>query len=253
MKLWSRILLVIATLTVLTGCAAFGKTPSPTTTHTDASGATVVTEWVNYPAHAYHDGEALIGYPDQAELPPVAADVIRSIGNTISDVSGIELEAAAAESTWFSDNNWHAQAGNGYGGESMLITINCCELASDTAPDRVKWQAVLDAASRAADDAGLGPFVADELAESCAATDEDCWILGATATDGVQWVSLTIQDRSLDTSGDAKREAEELDWPMSTIAISYGATVVQSGKKDDFTFAVQNFTGLDRPDPTASD
>lgn len=185
MKFWSRILLLFATLTVLTGCAALGQTPSPTTTHTDASGETVLAEWVNYPAHAYHDGEALKSYPDQTELPPVAADIIRSIGNTISDVSGIELVATAAESTWFSDNNWHAQVGNGYGGESMLITINCCEHTSDVAPDRAKWQAVLDAASRAAEHAGLGPFIVDEQAERCAAADEDCWIVGATANDGV--------------------------------------------------------------------
>lgn len=254
MKSVPRVALVLAALTLLTGCAAFGQTPSPTTTHTNAAGEQVVAEWMNYPAHAGQDGEALIGYPDQVELQPVATRITKDIAEAITDESGIALVPATPESTWFADDNWHAQVGNGYGGESMLITVNCCELASEGTPDRAKWQSVLDAASRAAERAGLGPFVVDEQSESCGKADrESCWILAATASDGVQWVWFTIQDRALDRSGDAEREAEKFDWPMATIAISYGATVVQAGKQDKFARAMQDFVGLDRPAGTTSD
>lgn len=241
-------------LTLLTGCAAFGRSPAPTTTHTNAAGEHVVVQWVNYPAHAGQDGEALIGYPDQVELQPIATHITTHIAAAITDATGIALIPATPVSNWFSADSWHAQAGNGYGGESMLTTVNCCELASEVTPIRAEWDTVLDAADRAAGHAGLGRFVAVEQPENCGDADEDtCWSFAATASDGVQWVSLSIQDRALDPTGDAQREAAKMGWPKATISISYAATVVQAGKQEKFTRAMQDFIGLERPAGTTSD
>ncbi|WP_438253259.1 hypothetical protein [Microbacterium sp. A82] len=241
------------TLAMLTGCAAFGQTPSPTTTYTDASGNTTVVEWADYPAHAGQDGDALISYPDQAELPPLATDLINEVADAVSDASGIDLVPTTPETTWFSDSNWHEQVGNGYGGESLLITVNCCEFTSDTAPDRTKWSAILAEASRAAEASGFGTFIIDDQMERCGENADDCWILSATATDGPQWVSLSIQDAALDPTGDAEQDAEKFGWPTATISLGYGASVVQAGKQEEFELAMHDFIGLDRPDTTTSD
>lgn len=238
---------------LLTGCSALAASPSPTSTYTDDSGKTVTVDWESYPAHAGQDGEALIEYPDQSILEPAARQLMDELRTTIADTSGFELKPAQPESEWFSDGSWHPQVGNGYGGDSLLTTVNCCELTSDGLPDPDQWQMVLDAASEITRVAGLGSFVRDESLEECADTDEQCWVWSATATDGVQWVCLSIQDRSLDPTGEASQEADKFDWPLTSIGISYGATVVQAGSLSDYRAAMRPFVGLDRPDATTSD
>ena len=112
---------------------------------------------------------------------------------------------------------------------------------------------MLDAASETAKDAGLGPFVRDDLPEYCVGRQDQCWFQSATATDGVQWVYLILEDRTLDASGDASREADRLDLPMAGIAIGYGATVVQAGRAVDYRVSMQPFAGLDRSVASTSD
>jgi hypothetical protein len=245
----AAVLLVVAAL--LTGCSAWSA--SPTSSYTDSSGETVTVDWADYPAQAGQDGEALLEYPDQAELEPGARQLMDALRVTISDASGADLNAAEAESAWFGDENWYPQEGNGYGGDSLLTTINCCELRSDSIADASQWQTVLDAASETAKDAGLGPFVRDVLPEYCVGRQDQCWFQSATATDGVQWVYLTMEDRTLDASGDASREADRLDLPLAGIAIGYGATVVQAGRAGEYRNSIQPFTGLDRPVASTSD
>ena len=238
---------------LLTGCSALAASPSPTTSYTDDSGKTVTVDWADYPAHAGQDGEALLEYPDQAELEPAARELMNQLRTAIAYSSGFELKPAQPQDEWFSDDSWHPQVGNGYGGDSLLTTVNCCELTSDGIPDPDQWQMVLDAASEITRDAGLGRFVRDESLEECAGTDEQCWVWSATATDGVQWVYLSIQDRSLDPTGDASREADKFNWPLTSIGISYGATIVKAGSIDDYRAAMRPFLGLERPDATTSD
>ena len=100
--------------------------------------------------------------------------------------------------------------------------------------------------------AGLDGFAFDEHTDDCNG-EEDCWLWSATAPDGVQWVYLTIQDATRDPSGDASRDAKEFGWPLSSITIGYGATVIASGRRDDYVEAMQPFVGQKRPPATTSD
>lgn len=208
--------------------------------------------WENYPAHAGQDGDVLVDYPDQAEIAPSATATMTLIAGAIEAQTGVPLVAIDSESSWFSEDNWHPQLGNGYGGKSMLTTVNCCELASETAPSQSEWAGIITAASAAAVEAGLGSFVIDDNGELCT-LGEECWIMSAFATDGVQWVGLTIWNRAMDLTGEAEKEAEKFGWPIELVSIRYGATVVQAGQKAVFADAMQDFIGLDRPDATTSD
>jgi len=116
-----------------------------------------------------------------------------------------------------------------------------------------KWDVIFDAANRVAQDAGFGPFVHDESPEHCGKGEGRCRLLSGTATDGVQWVYLSIQDRALDPTGDAVDEAEDFGWPHASIGLGYGQTVVRAESSGEFRRAMQAFVGLARPEATTSD
>lgn len=253
---------------LLCGCTMIGIQPSPTTTFVDAAGETVTVDWKDYPASAGVDGDELVDRPDQAELEVPASTLMRELGDAIEEASGLRLTSPQPEAAWFSDANWHPEPGNGYGGDSMLTTVNCCTLEVHRAPGQSRWRAILDAASRVTEDAGLGPlqlehesdpmtsdpaWLGEYRAQFCTARGGECWMWSATAYDGVQWVTFTIQDGSLDPTGDAVREAAQIGRPAAFIGIDYGATVVRAGMKDEYTEALEPFVGLERPEPTASD
>ncbi|WP_156305204.1 hypothetical protein [Microbacterium aurantiacum] len=236
----------------LAGCAVLGAKSAPVTSATSPSGEVVTTDWSDFPAHAGVAGEPLLEYPDQSELPDRAREIMAGISEAIERESGLTLTPLEPEAEWFDDSNWHPQESNGYGGQSMLTTVNCCELQSVSTPDPRKWRAVLDAASDAAIAVGLDGFVLDEHTIDCNGED-DCWLWTATATDGVQWVNFAVQDGSRDPSGEASRDAAEFGWPLASIAIGYGATVVESGRHDDYVEAMRPFVGQNRPPATTSD
>jgi hypothetical protein len=83
------------------------------------------------PAYEGYDGENLLRYPDQAELEPGARALVEQLQTVIADTSEFALASSEPEGDWFADDNWHPQGGNGYGGDSMLITVNCCDFSSD--------------------------------------------------------------------------------------------------------------------------
>ena len=249
----TRAVPLIALSLLLSGCSVLGFEPSPTTTYTDATGTEVTVDWVNYPAHEGNDGEKLLEYPDQAELESGARELVEQLRVAIVDSSGLAMTSSEAERDWFADKNWHPQTGNGYGGESMLTTVNCCDFTSDSAPEPSEWQRVLDAASQVTQDAGLGKFILDDVPEWCGDTGEECWRWTGTATDGIQWVFIKIDDGALDPTGDAAKDAKDFDWPLASINFSYGATVVTAGKSDEYADALNPFLGLTQPPSTSSD
>ncbi len=247
-----RIAALLACALFLTGCSLLGTAPSPVTTYTDATGESVTVDWADYPAASWIDGELLLEAPDEKELEPTARGLVAAVNDAIAEATGIRLEPLRSESTWFDEDNSYPQQGNGYGGESMLTTINCCELQADRVPPQGEWQAVVDAASRAAAEFGLGPLRFDEIDGDCNGR-EGCWLWSATATDGVQWLALSISDAERDPSGQAQKDVEQFGWPPRTVSISYGATVVRAGAKVGFAEAMQPFLGLERPAATTSD
>lgn len=253
---------------LMTGCGVLWSVPSPTSTYTDESGATVTVDWKDYPAQEGIEGADLVGAPDQAQLEAPARELVQELRDAIEDSSGLVLVPAEPEAGWFGADDWFEEEGNGYGGESLLVSVNCCTLRSDRAPDPARWRAVLDAASKVTEEAGLSTLQLEHESEQMAADpawekehreqfcnlpDGSCWYWAATAYDGSQWVSFTVQDASLDPTGDGVRDAAEYDEPPAYVAIDYGATVVQAGRSAEYERALAPFAGLDQPAATSSD
>lgn len=150
----------------------------------------------------------------------------------------------------------------------MLITVNCCESATDGVPRPAQWQTVLDAASEVTVAAGLGPLVLEQDSEEmnidtdwqkeyrdryCTREGGECWLWNARVYDGMQWVDFAIQDALLDPTGAAATWAENADGQYDNIRVSYGATVVRSGKSEEYARAIEPFLGLTLPAATTSD
>lgn len=263
-----RVGVILLAAVALTGCSAFGVAPSPTTTYTDAQGEEITVDWADYPASAGQDGEALLGRPDQMALEPEARALIGNLQAAITAASGLEMTSPKPVDDWFSNEHWFPQQGNGYGGESMLITVNCCELATDGVSPPSQWQAILDAASEVTRAAGLGPLVLEQDSAHmtidpnwqkeyrdryCNRDGGECWLWNARVHDGVQWVDFVIQDAALDPTGAAATWAENADGRLDSIRLSYGATVVRSGKSEEYARAIEPFLGLTLPASTTSD
>lgn len=225
-------------------------------------------DWADYPASAGIDGAELLGRPDQEDMEGPARELMLTLRSTIENVSGLRLVPTESPSKWFSKNDWFVEEGNGYGGESMLVTVNCCSMQSDAAPDPLRWRAVLDAASEVTRAAGLGPLTLTHESKALAADpawereyrdqycnmpNGECWMWSADVFDGSQWVFITIQDGALDPTGRAVRDATGRDGPVAFIALDYGATVVKAGMSQQFADALAPFAGLERPAASTSD
>ncbi|WP_111719258.1 hypothetical protein [Homoserinimonas sp. OAct 916] len=59
--------------------------------------------------------------------------------------------------------------------------------------------------------------------------------------------------RNLDPTGEAATWDENADGRLDNISISYGATVLRSGKSDEHARTIQPFLGRERPASTTSD
>lgn len=265
-------LLVVAALTAsalaLAGCGVLGNQPSPVSTYVGADGEQVTVDWADYPGEAGQDSEALRAGPDQDEIVPLATDLVNRVRAAVELEADTRLIPTRDESEWFGEESWFSASGNGYGGETMLVTVNCCELQSGSAPATDRWRGLVDAVSAVTEEYGLGPVVLqheapelladerwrDEYARDyCNGAGGRCWLWSGTAYANGQWLSFSIQDARLDTTGAAMEDAEEFDWPVASVSVSFGATTIASGRRDDFERAFAPFEGLDKPDATTSD
>ncbi len=84
----------------------------------------------DYPGEAWQDSAPLIAGPDQVQLEPVVRELIEELSTAVESAAGVALEPVGSPGDWFQDSNWYSSEGNGYGGESMLITLNCNNKAS---------------------------------------------------------------------------------------------------------------------------
>lgn len=256
---------VVLLAVAVTGCSAIWPVPSPTTAYTGAQGETITVDWADYPGQAGVDGEALLGHADQSTLEPKVRALLRELQAAVADASGLELNPVSPEQEWFSDENWYLHEDNGYGGESLLVTLSCCDLATDAAPEPHKWQSVFDAVSEVTVTAGLGPIVRkqysaemeadptwrqDYLDTACNLDGGECWMWSGSTYNGVHRVDFSIQDASLDPARAGSDGAANPDSWVDYIHISYGAIVVRSGKSAEYERAIQPFVGLEQPAAT---
>lgn len=252
----------MAVAAVITGCLA-GCSPSPKSTIVTESGEEKTISWADYPGGAGVEAEHVLAAPTPEETERRAQAILGEIEAVLSRDHGL---------SWSTDGDpadWYPRSGNGYGGESYLVTYNSASRVSDSAPEGAEaWRGVLAVIDGVLAEYGLAPLVLDhesspyhddaqwqqELRERFGTTDPDeYWSWSATSYSDSQWLNVTLTDTSKDATGHAAEEARRYGWPLGSVGLSFGATTVPAEQRDEFRRALEPFQGLDKPEPTTSD
>ena len=251
-------LVVSALLSVvfLTGCSV-----SPTTTTSRADGTEVTVNWEDYPGSADVEAADLLAAPRENDVEAVGAALFKALREAIDP----QLDLTWTES---GEDGWYPAEGNGYGGESTLITYNSRSIATDSAPSSSsEWRSIVERASAVTEATGLGPIMLDhetppvgtdgaawrqEYHDRFGTKDPDrYWMWTGTAYGNSQWLAVTITDVDRDDTGKAVDELG--DEPKQSIGFFYGATIIREKDRDAFVRALEPFSGLDKPPASHSD
>jgi hypothetical protein len=257
-----KLLRAVFAAAVIAGCLA-GCSPAPTSTIVTDSGVEKTISWADYPGHAGTEADEVLAAPTPEETERRAQAIMGEIEAVLSRDHGLH---------WSTDGDpadWYPQNGNGYGGESYLVTYNSESRVSDGVPDGPNaWREVLADIDGILAGHGMDPMVLEhesspylddaqwqeELREKFGTTDPDAyWEWTAASYSGSQWLHVTLTDTSKDATGRAADEAREFGWPLRAISISFGATTVAAEQREEFRRALEPFQGLDKPEPTTSD
>lgn len=257
-KLLRAVLAAAVAAGSLVGCSQ-----APTSTIVTDSGEEKTISWADYPGHAGTDAEDVLAAPTPEQTERRAQAIMGEIEALLSREHGLQ---------WSTDGDaagWYPQAGNGYGGESLLVTYNYEPRSSDGVPEGPDaWREVLADIDGVLTGHGLDPVVLDhesspylddaqwqeELHQRFGTTDPDeYWQWNATSYSDSQWLNVTLTDATKDATGRAADEAREHGWALRAISISFGATTVPAEQREEFRRALEPFQGLDKPEPTTSD
>ncbi len=246
---------VIGVCAIVAAAAVLTPEPAPTTTYETAEGESVTVSWEDYPAHAYTEPLDALAAPGEGEVDERWA----SLRGDIEERLGAWGLAFAPEL----DEGWYPQTGNGYGGDSRLITYNSEERLAKEAPPREDWPEVVSVVDEVLAEYGLGSLAMDHddpaslgpdawLLERFGSTDPDEWFTwGGTAGMHGEWLSLIINDDDL-FAGDGEPDGDDLrgeQW----VSFSYGATTVPDDERAAFEREIEPFRRLAPPEATTSD
>ena len=240
----------------LTGCAV-----APTTTVSRPDGTDVTVNWEDYPASAGMNAEEILAAPREKEVEAIGTALFAALRESLDE----QFELRWTES---GEAGWYPEHGNGYGGESVLITYNSSSSETDSAPSSPSdWRSIVERVSTVTEANGLGtvvldhempPSEADEVAwqrdlHNRFGTDDPdrYWIWTGTAYRNAQWLAVSIVDVERDPTGKATDDLG--DEPGQYIAFSYGATVIPDSERDAFVRALEPFRELERPPASHSD
>lgn len=226
-------------LLLLAGCALL-EPPAPRTTHASDDGGSETVDWEDYPANAGFPVETALASPAQGETEERTERMQADLHSAL-----VERDLIPADARWEArgEEGWYPYGGNGYGGESMLVTYNSASLgiAADIAPQ--DWGAVLDVARDVL--AGFG------LAEDPIGGVDETWGRSVTMSAHGEAVDVVVQD--------LRRDAEELalaeqnDHLVRGVSLFVVNTTVDAEREAEFLAAAEPFEGLPLPEPTASD
>lgn len=257
-----KFLRAVLAAAVMAGSLA-GCSQAPTSTIVTDTGEEQTISWADYPGHAGTDAADVLAAPTPEQTERRAQAIIGEIEAVLSRNHGFQ---------WSTDGDaagWYPQTGNGYGGESLLVTYNSEPRVSDGVPEGPEaWREVLAEIDAILAGHGLAPVILDhesspylddaqwqeEQHQRFGTTDPDeYWEWTATSYSDSQWLNVTLTDTTKDATGRAAEEAREFGWPLRAVGLSFGATTVPAEQRDEFRRAFEPFEGLDKPEPTTSD
>lgn len=234
------------------------------TVETTPDGSERTVYWREYPGVAELDPEKVLKAPSPREGLRQGERMIAEIRAALTAEFGLEwAPPPAAEGT-----DWAYPAENGYGGPSMLVTVNGPSSQSTTVP--TAWADKQRALEIIGDviagygfevprfDQEVHPVPEDEaIRDLGGATLETQAILpGMAEGPSGQWLMFSFQDLSKDTDGRIRERLEtptDAGWQSDTITLMYGANGLLPEKdREEFLERLAPFDGLTRPEPQIS-
>jgi hypothetical protein len=246
----------LVSVVFLSGCAL-----SPTTTISRPDGTDVTVSWEDYPGSAGVVAADVLAAPRENDVETAGAALFTALRETLDEQFDLQWKE-------HDEDGWYPEDGNGYGGESMLITYNSRSIETDSAPSSPSdWRSIIERVSAVTEASGLGPIVLDHD-EPPVGTDEAVWrreyhdrfgtkdpdrywMWTGTAYGDSQWLAVWIIDGDRDQTGKAVDELG--DGPTQSIGFSYGVTTVPDKDRDAFVRALKPFAGLEKPPASHSD
>ncbi|MFT4232994.1 MAG: LppA family lipoprotein, partial [Leucobacter sp.] len=241
----SGIALALGAALLLGGC-----TPSPTSSYTDGSGQRVTVDWADYPAAAWIDAQAVLDGPTVEQTEEASARLFAEVQDALEEEFGDEFgpfEWSSRDSDGDESDDWLPMLGNGYGGESMLITYNSPTRESPAAIPETEWQRVIDTVAEVAARHGLDHRQEYDVDEGAVEWERSETMLRGDA----EWLDVNVRDATLDD--EASAEMRQSGWLVSGISLFYGISTIREQDRAEFAERAAPFGGLDIPDATHSD
>ena len=243
---------------VLAGCAT-----SPTTSIARDDGTKVTVDWADYPGAAGLEAAEILAAPPEGEAERAAAELFEAVRAALDEDFDFSWSMTG-------EDGWYPGGGNGYGGESALITYNSRSLETRSVPtSTTDWEAIIDRVSAITEAKGLGPVLLDHEVPPSGANEsawrkdlkdrfgtddpDEYWLWNGTAYKDSQWFAVSILDGNRDPTGHAAEEFSDDPNEGRSIGFFYGVTTIPDDERDAFLRALEPFEGLEKPPATGSD
>jgi hypothetical protein len=251
----ARALSLLAVAVTITGL--LGACASAPVAEIPVAETTAPLDWAAYPGRADTDPEEILAGPSAEQVDAVSNMMLAGIETRLTTDFGLQWADAEGFTGKLSP-----QSGNGYGGNSLLVTFKSTKRISMSPADtKVEWTRITGLVNDLAFAQGLefaqltnidpnGGTAA--IAGSGAATPDQQWQWNVSATDASQWLTLTLidVDRAADSGATPNPSEKAPDWNPRSISLTYGATTIASADRERFIRLLAPFEGLGRPEAT---
>lgn len=252
----SLLVVAVAVTSLLGACAS-----TPTTAAEAPVAATkAALDWATYPGRADTDPDEILAGPSAEQVDAVSTSMLTGIENRLGTDFGLTFSDVQG-----SKGQLFPQSGNGYGGNSLLVTFKSSTRVSLSPADaKVEWTRITGLVNDLAFEKGL-KFAqltnidpkggTAPIAGSGAATPDQQWQWNVSATDASQWITLTLVDvdRAAESKGADGTAAKATDWNPRSISLTYGATTIAASDRPRLIQLLKPFDGIGRPAPTTAE
>lgn len=233
-----------------------------TTVTTDPDGIERTVYWREYPGVAGLDADDLLDGPSVEEGYATGTAMVAEIRAALTTEFGLEWAPDPSEGN--DDGPFFERVENGFGGESLLTTINAPGSQSTSVPR--SWadkKRIIEIIGEVTAAYGFSDPVLDHDRDTTSTEEDRVRDLGGATPEtqvivsGVvegptgQWLFFDLRDLSNDLDG---RFAEQLGstieygWEPNTVSFAYGANALLPDEhRDEFERRVQPFRGLTPP------
>jgi hypothetical protein len=238
-----------------------------TTTVTESDGRERTVYWREYPGVAGLDADDVLDGPSVDEGYAAGAAMVAEIRAALTAEFGLEWSPTANHDS--GNGPFFDRVANGFGGESLLTTINAAASQSTTVPSSwAEKERVIEIIGEVTATYGFSAPVLDHDRDTSSSADErirdwggstpetQVFVSGVVKGPTGQWLFFHLQDLSHDVDGrfaDRPEAATANGWPPNTVSFAYGANALLPDEhRDEFERRLQPFRGLTPPPALAT-